>query len=155
MKLICRTCNKDLQSQGKNRKARYCDVQCANKYYYRQQQYQPIPEEDRKQRSPVEGISEAERCRKNEIWSKYRLDWPDYLQMYQDQHECCAICKKSISLVSQGRKFMSGGMACVDHCHTTGKVRGLLCGSCNKSLGGFMDNTEYLKNAIEYLENSN
>ena len=39
----------------------------------------------------------------------------------------------------------------VDHCHITGKIRGLLCGNCNKALGLFKDNTKSLKNAINYL----
>ena len=40
---------------------------------------------------------------------------------------------------------------CVDHCHTTGQVRGLLCDTCNKGLGLFKDNPKLLKSAIEYL----
>ena len=39
----------------------------------------------------------------------------------------------------------------VDHCHKTGKIRGLLCGGCNTSIGSFEDNPELLKNAIKYL----
>jgi Recombination endonuclease VII len=38
-----------------------------------------------------------------------------------------------------------------DHCHTTGKVRGRLCGPHNRGLGLFKDNVQYLKDAIEYL----
>ena len=40
----------------------------------------------------------------------------------------------------------------IDHCHTTGKIRGLLCRTCNVSLGGLGDTVESLKKAINYLE---
>jgi len=40
----------------------------------------------------------------------------------------------------------------VDHCHKTGKVRGLLCGPCNRSLGAINDNTSKLRGLIQYLE---
>lgn len=40
----------------------------------------------------------------------------------------------------------------VDHDHITGKIRGLLCNSCNVGLGCFEDSIEYLESAIEYLK---
>ena len=43
----------------------------------------------------------------------------------------------------------------VDHCHKTGKIRGLICDSCNVGLGRFKDNIDNLKNAIKYLEKNN
>lgn len=39
-----------------------------------------------------------------------------------------------------------------DHCHKTGKQRGILCVNCNLGIGIFKDNTDFLKSAIEYLE---
>jgi hypothetical protein len=41
----------------------------------------------------------------------------------------------------------------IDHCHRSGKVRALLCSSCNKGLGFFRDDPERLTAAITYLEN--
>jgi hypothetical protein len=54
----------------------------------------------------------------------------------------CAICFESIS----------GMKKAIDHCHTSGKVRGVLCAPCNQGLGSFRDSTERLKSAIAYLD---
>jgi hypothetical protein len=43
----------------------------------------------------------------------------------------------------------------VDHCHKTGKYRGLLCGPCNRALGLLKDNTQTLEKAIKYLNENN
>jgi len=101
----------------------------------------------------IPNLPTEERVRKNEIWAKYKLKWTDYLSMYDSQKGCCAICKCSIHLTSQGSSFVKGKIACVDHCHDSLKIRGLLCASCNKGLGQFGDNPVALRNAIEYLEN--
>ena len=61
--------------------------------------------------------------------------------MLEHQNECCLICNKN------DEKAL-----CVDHCHKTGKVRGLLCNKCNKALGLFNDNIELIKVAASYLE---
>ena len=100
----------------------------------------------------IPGLSNAERIRKNEVWAKYKLSWKEYLALFEAQKAKCAICKQEIFLVSQGSNFISKRMACVDHCHTTGKVRGLLCSHCNKGLGLFRDDLVALRNAVEYLE---
>ena len=79
------------------------------------------------------------------VLKKYGLTQIDFEVMYEAQGGMCAICeRKSI------RKSF-----CVDHDHTTGKVRGLLCGECNIGLGKFKDNLDLLKKAVEYLENAN
>ena len=47
---------------------------------------------------------------------------------------------------------MSGNRNChIDHCHTTGNIRGLLCGNCNVGIGHFKENIELLTAAIKYL----
>jgi hypothetical protein len=67
----------------------------------------------------------------------------DYLALVEKQKNRCAICKTE----ETGR----GGMWAVDHCHTTGRVRGLLCHRCNLAIGQFQDNPQLLRRAAAYL----
>jgi hypothetical protein len=78
---------------------------------------------------------------------KYGIDFTDYTKIFNKQNGCCKICNKHISEVNKGHKKS----LCVDHCHDTNIVRGLLCDKCNRGLGLFNDNIEILKKAIEYL----
>jgi hypothetical protein len=73
--------------------------------------------------------------------SLYGITDDRYQEMVTDQGGRCLICKEPPS-----KKSLA-----VDHCHKTGKVRGLLCHMCNLALGGFKDNPELLKSAIAYL----
>ena len=68
----------------------------------------------------------------------YKISLDEYTQMLKDQGGVCWICQEKKDLV-------------VDHNHSNGMVRGLLCNQCNTSLGGFKDNPNYLNRAIEYL----
>lgn len=79
--------------------------------------------------------------RRNKTLKKYGLDINSYNKIYDDQNGKCKICSDKINL-------------CVDHCHSTGKVRGLLCNFCNTGLGSFKNNELFLLNAIEYIKNS-
>ena len=71
---------------------------------------------------------------------KYGLGLNEYRNMARKQMFKCEICGQFKTL-------------CVDHCHTTGKIRGLLCKTCNSGIGLLKDNRRYLLNAIEYLNN--
>ena len=68
----------------------------------------------------------------------------DYKVMFENQEGRCAICKVHQTDLPRALD--------VDHCHKTGKIRGLLCGGCNRGLGGFRDNDDILLMAIEYLK---
>lgn len=63
----------------------------------------------------------------------------DVQSWYEKQEKVCQICGRTDRL-------------CIDHCHTTGAVRGLLCSMCNAGIGHFADDIERLKRAILYLE---
>lgn len=68
-----------------------------------------------------------------------------------EQNGCCAICGLVLQLQSS-RGAMN--RACADHCHTSGKFRGLLCQGCNAGLGWFKDSPTALRKAAEYLEHN-
>ena len=84
-----------------------------------------------------------EKIRNRSLKYQYGITSDNYNKMFIDQNGCCAICNAH---QSEFKKPLS-----VDHCHTTGKVRGLLCNECNLGLGKFKDNIELLEKAIEYL----
>lgn len=73
------------------------------------------------------------------MWDKYKISPDRYAQMWIDQDGDCAICGEHRELV-------------VDHCHDTGRVRGLLCHRCNVALGWMNDQPENLRRAASYLE---
>lgn len=87
--------------------------------------------------------------RKN-AFKKYGLDETDFDRMFDEQGGKCKICGTEILKVGSSSEIVK--IACIDHCHETGKVRGLLCRPCNTGLGNFKDNTSYLLGAIKYLE---
>jgi predicted HNH restriction endonuclease len=68
----------------------------------------------------------------------------EYEEKLIEQGGTCAICNRD--------KNKNGTRLCVDHDHTTGQVRGLLCHDCNTSLGKFNDDTEMLQKAIDYIK---
>lgn len=75
--------------------------------------------------------------------SQYGITVTDYKRMLQAQGGGCLLC---------GGTNKSGKRLAVDHCHTTGVVRGLLCTNCNVGLGCFKDSPELMMKAIEYLD---
>ncbi len=91
-------------------------------------------------------------CREHIKWKSfikrtYGIDSETYYEMLERQNYKCAICFSEDNNSSARTKMF------IDHCHSTGKVRGLLCSKCNMALGNFNDDIEILKNAIEYLAN--
>ena len=78
----------------------------------------------------------------------YGITLADYEVLYNDQEGRCAICNKVETALSNTGYVKN---LAVDHCHETGKVRGLLCNRCNVGLGMFEDNVNNLKIAIHYL----
>lgn len=80
------------------------------------------------------------RYRERGLKSNYNLDLSSYNSLLESQQGKCAICKKG----SDKHLF-------VDHCHKTGKIRGLLCQHCNTLLGMAFDDVDILLGAVAYL----
>jgi hypothetical protein len=78
------------------------------------------------------------------------LSHDDYNKTVKDQNNNCKICGESESGMFQGKQKRLS----VDHDHKTGKIRGLLCCSCNVGLGVFKDSPELLRKAIKYLDDN-
>ena len=83
--------------------------------------------------------------RKINYLRKYGVSNEEIEELLVFQKGICLCCGSSISL--EGRVT-----AYVDHCHSTGKVRGLICHSCNVALGFVKDSRRTLENMIKYLE---
>ena len=77
--------------------------------------------------------------RRYNLKKKYGISLEDYENLSKSQNNQCAICYKEEKLV-------------VDHNHTTGKVRGLLCNDCNRNLIAQREDPEIFRRAADYLE---
>lgn len=107
-----------------------------------------LKQKERKQRDPsiyrrIEWPSKLKRV--------YGITVDDYYRMLENQGGGCAICGTRVPS-QRARKYVTTEMFFVDHCHATGKVRGLLCGKCNRGLGYFEDNPSRLEMAASYLK---
>ena len=81
---------------------------------------------------------------------RYGIELDDFVAMYEDQGGKCAICFAEVDLYApEDRK---ADVAHVDHCHTTGKIRALLCHQCNVGIGAFKEDRSILENAIQYIK---
>ena len=83
---------------------------------------------------------------RDKVWATFRLREDDYRAIMDKQRGCCPICRKGFEY----KHYTTG--PCIDHDHETGKVRGILCGHCNRALGLFGDTVVGLSSAIRYLE---
>lgn len=144
---ICTKCDKGLTIDkfskhyscqfGRNSVCKKCDAKRVVKWQ------KDNPEKRQKTTKKFTDKESTKRYRKNwRLLKHYNITIKDYELLLEKQNGKCAICQKERGLH-------------VDHNHVTGKVRGLLCGQCNKAIGLLKDDCKVLKNAISYLERVN
>jgi len=85
--------------------------------------------------------------RDRQRYRKFELGPDDYKRMLHEQHEVCAICSQP-ERVKRGSRVLS---LAVDHDHVTGRIRGLLCQECNRSLGSFEKHDGGLQSLVLYI----
>jgi Recombination endonuclease VII len=78
--------------------------------------------------------------RKRILKSRYGITLEQFDELYNKQFGKCAICQQTYHSTLH-----------IDHDHSDGKIRGLLCNNCNLGLGHFKDSSELLENASKYL----
>lgn len=87
-------------------------------------------------------------CQKaHKLKYRYGISVEELTALLESQNGACAICATDLCLDFSGKVSFV-----VDHSHTTGAVRGILCNSCNIVLGHARDDVAVLRRAIQYLE---
>lgn len=84
---------------------------------------------------------------------KYGITLVDYNKLFEAQGGVCALCKKG-ETTKRMKKGEGRERLAVDHCHDTGRVRGLLCFKCNTAIGSLGDTEEDAQKVVEYLNKS-
>lgn len=92
-------------------------------------------------------VCKQRRRRRLELQERFGISLEEYEALERKQGGRCAVCGGVY--LRKGHRF-----AAVDHCHTTGIVRGLLCYRCNLGIGQLQDDPVILRAAISYLEAS-
>jgi hypothetical protein len=78
---------------------------------------------------------------------RFKISVEEYDHRLITQGNLCKICSIDMTTTSKG--------ACLDHCHSTGKIRGFLCNNCNLGIGLLGDTYSRVKQAVDYLEEYN
>jgi hypothetical protein len=151
---VCKTCNIEkplseyhiaqkpgyVGTDGYERKTTIYKAHCKECCRKKQiSKYHDLTPEEKKSRRDKYGPKDPDYLKRYKLKNNYGLTLEEFSGMILEQNSCCKICKENMDNPQ------------VDHCHTTGKVRGLLCRDCNISLGLLKENTQTLHNMIEYI----
>lgn len=124
MKKKCKGCHQPIRLDVSGKKL-YCSYRCQKETY--------------KKKYPPRKLTKEE-MRAKALKQTYNLTYEDFDIMLKAQKGRCAICLETFIKTPN-----------VDHCHSTNKVRALLCRHCNHMLGNSKENIDVLQRAIDYL----
>lgn len=116
-----------------------CRTKASTAYYRAKRALNPKPTRA-KPRTPATRFA-------SHIKMTYGLSVEEWAAMYNAQDRRCKVCKAFLGLDKPGR----GGPA-VDHCHKTGRIRGILCFPCNSAIGHARDCPKILAAMIAYVQ---
>jgi hypothetical protein len=122
----------------------------AAKKLYRENNKEKIREARAKYKQKLrdQGIKRKTKEKPGKAYKRlYGITEDDFQRMLKEQNYVCKICLQPETATRNGKvKRLS-----IDHCHTTGKVRGLICHSCNTVIGRYKDDAETFKRFVEHL----
>ena len=113
----------------------YCKSCAARHSREAREKYKDSPKHDRSRRS-------------SKLKDKYGITLDDYDRMFAAQNGVCAVCNKPESRTYSGVPMR----LCVDHNHTTGEVRDLLCTKCNFAIGLANEDPDILDKLSTYIK---
>ena len=157
---ICKKCNKDLdeskftsyKKRGKEGKSYTYKFSTCTQCRYEHFRSKPENVEKQRKASREHYHRNFDRLTSERMEKRYGITKEQYDILRAKQNYCCSICLKNEKDVPKGFAKTHETALHVDHDHDTGKIRGLLCTSCNTMLGQAHDDCEVLKRAIDYLE---
>lgn len=94
-------------------------------------------------------MSNRPKYRSSYLKRKYNITLDDYNRMVNEQNNLCKVCGKP------GDESNKNSVLHIDHCHSTGRVRGLLCDNCNRALGMVKEDIVILEALINYIKENN
>ena len=141
----CRKCGIDYYRKSRKDLKKLCPACRVDFNWCHQCETHKTVENFAKNSSRANGLDP--RCREckrnNRLEREYGVDIQEYERMFAEQGGLCAICHRP---PPENRPIL-----CVDHCHRTGMVRGLLCGFCNTSIGYLQDDVPTILRAATYV----
>lgn len=131
--IVCRECKKEISEESFYLKRKGGNI------------YQPC-KEYHKANQRRWNKSNPEKTHRRHLRDLYGITLEDWQKVFAEQGGACKICRKHQSSMKKA--------LCVDHSHTTGEIRGLLCVKCNRAVGCLMDSPDLAQKLEAYLKTS-